>query len=338
MYFSVILNHQKRLKTRIMRTIDGTRYISASECAVLLGKTEGWVSQNKKNLPFSSFEDFKIDLVNYDILLLQQGEDTFRQKLYETKEALHQYTYKDAGLIMAKSLMDLVQFKEQAETKIEALEKTVASFTQQQAAWENEKKAYELREKELSEQLQTLSETLEQEKTDHQTLIEASKEQTEKYEQLQTQHQETEHQYETLKEENRNLIQQIEIKNVELKNLSSENESLKNRVDLADKSLENERQKLITIGTQLNEKTTQHEVLHNKYQALEKENSELMKQHQDLKQSHDMSIIDYKTLGLENEGLKNKITQLETAQQIEAKYKEEFEELKQLVMNKLGKQ
>jgi regulator of replication initiation timing len=320
-----------------MRTIEGTRYISASECAVLLGKTEGWVSQNKKNLPFNTFEDFKIDLINYDILLFQQGEETFRQKIYETKEALHQYTYKDAGLIMAKSLMDLVQFKEQADTKLEALEKTVESFTQQQAEWENENEAYQVREKEVSEQLQTTAETLEQVKTKHQTLIEASEEQKEKYEQLKTQYQETEHHYETVKEENRILIQQTEIKNVELKNFLTENESLKSRIHSAEITLENERQKLQTIGIQLNEKTTQHEVLLNKYQAIEKEQSELIKQSQDLKQNYDVSIIDYKTLGLENEGLKNKIIKLETAQQTEAKYKEEFEELKQIVMNKLGK-
>jgi hypothetical protein len=320
-----------------MRTIEGTRYISASECAVLLGKTEGWVSQNKKNLPFSTFEDFKIDLINYDILLLQQGEETLRQKIYETKEALHQYTYKDAGLIMAKSLMELVQFKEQTDIKLEALEKTVESFTQQQTIWENEKEAYQTRERELNEQLQVFSKTLEKEKVSHQTLMETSKEQTEKYEQLKTQNQATEHNYEITKEENQALIHQAEIKNVALKNTFSENESLKNRVDSAEKTIENERQKLQTLGTQLNEKTTQYEVLMNKYQAIEKEQSELMKQHQDLKQSHDVSIIDYKTQGLENEGLKNKIIQLETAQQTEAKYKEEFEELKQLVMNKLGK-
>jgi chromosome segregation ATPase len=320
-----------------MRTIEGTRYISASECAVLLGKTEGWVSQNKKNLPFNTFEDFKIDLINYDILLFQQGEETFRQKIYETKEALHQYTYKDAGLIMAKSLMDLVQFKEQADTKLEALEKTVELFTQQQAEWENEKEAYQVREKEVSEQLQTTAETLEQVKTQHQTLIEASEEQKEKYEQLKTQHQETEHHYETVKEENRILIQQAEIKNVELKNFLSENESLKSRIHSTETTLENERQKSQNIGTQLNEKTTQHEVLMNKCQAIEKEQSELIKQYQDLKQSYDVSIIDYKTLGLENEGFKNKIIKLETAQQTEAKYKEEFEGLKKLVMDKLGK-
>lgn len=320
-----------------MRTIEGTRYISASECAVLLGKTEGWVSQNKKNLPFNTFEDFKIDLVNYDMLLLQQGEETFRQKIYETPEAIHQYTYKDAGLIMAKSLMDLVQFKEQADTKLEALEKTVESFSQQEATWKNEKEVYELKEKDLSEQLQATLEALEQVKTKHQTLIESFKKETEKYEHLKTQYQENEHHYKTVKEENRTLTQQTEIKNVELKNILSENQSLKSRVESAEKTLENERQKLATIGTQLNEKNTQYEVLNNKYQALEKGHSELMKQHQDLKQSHNVSIIDYKTQGLENEGLKNKIIQLETAQQTEAKYKEEFEELKQLVMNKLGK-
>lgn len=318
-----------------MRTIEGTRYISASECAVLLGKTEGWVSQNKKNLPFSTFEDFKIDLINYDMLLLQQREETFRQKIYETKEALHQYTYKDAGLIMAKSLMDLVQFKEQADTKLEALEKTVELFTQQQATWKNEREAHKLREKEISEQLQTTSETLEQEKVSHQILIEASKEQTEKYEQLKIQHQATEHNYETVKEENRTIIHQAEINTVELKNALSENESLKNRVDSAETTLENERQKLQTISTQLNEKTTQQEVLMNKFQAIEKEQSELIKQYQDLKQSHDVNILDCKTLGLENERLKNKIIQLETAQQTEAKYKEEFEGLKKLVMDKL---
>lgn len=321
-----------------MRTIEGTRYISASECAVLMGKTEGWVSQNKKNLPFSTFEDFKIDLINYDILLLQQGEETFRQNIYETKQALHQYTYKDAGLIMAKSLMDLVQFKEQADTKLASLEKTVESFTQQQAEWESEKEAYQIREKEISEQLQERSETLEQEKTKHQILIEASKEQTEKYEQLKTQRQETENNYEVLKEENQGLIHQAEIKNVELKNALSENGSLKNRVESAEIALENERQKLQTLGIQLNEKTTQHEVLMNKYQAIEKEQSELMKQSQDLKQSHDVNIIDYKTLKLENEGLKNKLIQLETAQQTEAKYKEEFEGLRKMVMDKLGKE
>ena len=320
-----------------MRTIEGTRYISASECAVLLGKTEGWVSQNKKNLPFSTFEDFKIDLINYDMLLLQQGEETFRQKIYETHEALHQYTYKDAGLIMAKSLMDLVQFKEQADTKLEALEKTVESFTQQQVEWENEKEAHQEMEKEVSEQLQTTVETLEQVKTKHQILIEASEDQTEKYEQLKIQHQETEYHYETIKEENRILIQQAEINNVELKNFLIENESLKSRIHSAETTLENERQKLQTINRQLNEKTTQYEVLMNKYQAIEKEQSELIKQYQDLKQSHDVSIIDYKTLGLENEGLKNKIIKLETTQQTESKYKEEFEGLKKLVMDKLGK-
>ncbi len=105
-----------------MRKIDGITYISAKEYAQMMNLTVGRVSQLKAELPFVKFEDFSIELINFDLLTLSQTEKTLQQTKLQTLTPIHELSYKDLGNYFGKFIMDLVAFKSLADTQITGLQ------------------------------------------------------------------------------------------------------------------------------------------------------------------------------------------------------------------------
>jgi SMC interacting uncharacterized protein involved in chromosome segregation len=105
-----------------MRTIDGIRYISAREYAEMMNLTVGRVSQIKSELPFVKFDEFGIEVINFDLLELQLKEKAFAQAKFETSNPIHSYSYKDLGNFFAQFALDLVQLKGNADIRIQELQ------------------------------------------------------------------------------------------------------------------------------------------------------------------------------------------------------------------------
>ncbi|MCB0564214.1 MAG: hypothetical protein KDD01_07545 [Phaeodactylibacter sp.] len=105
-----------------MRTIDGTRYISASEYADLKSISKGRVSQLKSTLPFERFDDFGVELINYDLLELQLDEKRLMEMQYSSQRALHQYSYRQLGQFFAKLLGELTKAEGEAKEQAAAME------------------------------------------------------------------------------------------------------------------------------------------------------------------------------------------------------------------------
>lgn len=105
-----------------MRTIDGTRYMSAGEYASLKNISKGRVSQIKSTLPFERFDDIGVDLINMDLLELQENEHRLLELQYSTKVAIHQYSYQQLGQFFAKLLGDLTETTEAAKKKVLIIE------------------------------------------------------------------------------------------------------------------------------------------------------------------------------------------------------------------------
>jgi DNA repair exonuclease SbcCD ATPase subunit len=223
-----------------MRTIDGTRYISAREYAEMANLTPGRVSQLKAELPFVKFEEFGIELINFDLLDLQQNEKVLAQSKYETTNPIHQYSYKDLGNFFGKFAMDLVQFKGNADFKINEIQERANQLMQDKENLENEKRDSVNREKGLNEQLSNLK----QEYDVMQGKMNALGTQFEEVNESKNSLSET---YEILVKENdelrivhNDLKHDVEIKIIENKNLHSENEGLKSRVQSLESSLQTE--------------------------------------------------------------------------------------------------
>ncbi|MCB0551748.1 MAG: hypothetical protein KDD19_29550 [Phaeodactylibacter sp.] len=105
-----------------MRTIDGTRYISASEYADIKGISKGRVSQLKSTLPFERFDDIGVELVNYDLLELELDERRLMDLKYSSQRALHQYSYGQLGKFFAKLLGELTKAEGEAKEQAVSLE------------------------------------------------------------------------------------------------------------------------------------------------------------------------------------------------------------------------
>ena len=105
-----------------MRTIDGTRYISASEYADTKGISKGRVSQLKSTLPFERFDDIGVELVNYDLLELELDERRLMDLKYSSQRALHQYSYGQLGKFFAKLLGELTKAEGEAKEQAVSLE------------------------------------------------------------------------------------------------------------------------------------------------------------------------------------------------------------------------
>lgn len=105
-----------------MRTIDGTRYISASEYADIRGISKGRVSQLKSTLPFERFDDIGVELINYDLLELELDERRLMDLKYSSQRALHQYSYGQLGKFFAKLLGELTKAEGEAKEQAVSLE------------------------------------------------------------------------------------------------------------------------------------------------------------------------------------------------------------------------
>jgi chromosome segregation ATPase len=241
-----------------MRTIDGTRYMSAREYADFANLTPGRVSQLKAELPFVRFEEFGIDLINFDLLDLQQNEKALAQSKYETSNPIHQYSYKDLGNFFGKFAMDLVQFKGNADLKINEIQEKANNLFQEKNILEEEKREFIKRENKLNETLSAKTDEL---------------------------------------------------------NLTNEN--------------------LHDVELKFEETFSEKNILFERHQELLKSDEDLKIVYNDLKHEMEIKIIENKNLKSENENLKNRIQFLESSFQTETKFREEFKDFKELVMNKL---
>ena len=122
-----------------MRKIDGISYISAKEYAEMMNLTVGRVSQIKAELPFVKFEEFGIELINFDLLTLSQTEKTLAQAKFQTATPIHELSYKDLGNYFGKFIMDLVTFKGLADSQIADLQEKTTDLRQKSEIVENEK-------------------------------------------------------------------------------------------------------------------------------------------------------------------------------------------------------
>ena len=105
-----------------MRTIDGTRYISASEYADIKGISKGRVSQLKSTLPFERFDDIGVELINYDLLELELDERRLMDLKYSSQRALHQYSYRQLGKFFSKFLGEMTKAEGAAREEAAAME------------------------------------------------------------------------------------------------------------------------------------------------------------------------------------------------------------------------
>jgi uncharacterized coiled-coil DUF342 family protein len=223
-----------------MRTIDGTRYMSAREYADFANLTPGRVSQLKAELPFVRFEEFGIDLINFDLLDLQQNEKALAQSKYETSNPIHQYSYKDLGNFFGKFAMDLVQFKGNADFKINEIQAVANNLLQEKEWLETQRREGVSRENDLNDTLDTkikefdfTSQKLNEIEAKFDEIFVEKTALTEAHEMLVKSN-------EDLKVIHGDLKHEIEIKIIEHKNLVAENESLKSRVQSLESSLQTE--------------------------------------------------------------------------------------------------
>jgi len=223
-----------------MRTIDGIKYISAKEYAEMMNLTVGRVSQLKSELPFVKFEEFGIEVINFELLSLSQHEKALAQTKFQTATPIHELSYKDLGVYFGKFVMDLVTFKGAADSQIADLQGKMTDVKLKLEVSENEKFSLSNQVSKLESNITNLHTNLEQEKqeneknvveldnlkTTNENLIAQLDVITKELQDLKIVYSETKH--------------EIEIKIIENKNLVTENENLKNRVTSLELSARND--------------------------------------------------------------------------------------------------
>ncbi len=220
----------KSLKSTYMKTIDGVRYISAKEYAEIMNLTVGRVSQLKSELPFVKFEEFGIEVINFDLLSLSQSEKTLAQAKFETGTPIHSLSFKDLGNYFAKFAMDSISFKGSADIVISDLQAKVVDFRQKFEISEQEKSEVTSQFSKQESEIKALKNSLEDEQKINENLsAELGK--------LKTTNEEMNFEFDALSKEHQDLKivhnegkHELEIKIIENKNLSAENENLKARL------------------------------------------------------------------------------------------------------------
>ncbi len=223
-----------------MRKIDGISYISAKEYAEMMNLTVGRVSQIKTELPFVKFEEFGIELINFDLLTLSQTEKTLQQAKFQTVTPIHELSYKDLGNYFGKFIMDLVTFKGLADSQIADLQEKTATLTQQSEIIENEKTVLLSQFSNITAEIVALNEVLEEKRKVNESLKVAllEEETTNETFCLQSDLLSMELQHlKTLQKEEKHAL---EIKVIENKNLLAENENLKACIATMELSAQNE--------------------------------------------------------------------------------------------------
>lgn len=223
-----------------MRKIDGITYISAKEYAEMMNLTVGRVSQIKAELPFVKFEEFGIELINFDLLTLSQSEKTLQIAKFQTATPIHELSYKDLGNYFGKFIMDLVTFKGLADSQIADLQEKVTDLRQKSEIIENEKITLSDQISKIIVEMAALNEVLEEERKTNESLKLALLEEEMTNETLCLQSdlfsKELQH-FKTLQNEEKHAL---EIKIIENKNLLTENENLKARIATMELTVKNE--------------------------------------------------------------------------------------------------
>lgn len=213
-----------------MKTIDGVRYISAKEYAEMMNLTAGRVSQLKSELPFVKFEEFGIEVINFDLLSLSQSEKALAQAKFQTATPILELSYKDLGNYFGKFVMDLVNFKGSADSQISDFQEKSSELRQRFAEIETQKYDLDRQVSKLEEEAKTLCSAFEEQHNENVALIE-------KIQELNAENFAIVLQAETLSKEHQDLkviqgdtMHQLEIKIIENKGLATENENLKARL------------------------------------------------------------------------------------------------------------
>ncbi len=223
-----------------MRKIDGITYISAKEYAEMMNVTVGRVSQIKTELPFVKFEEFGIELINFDLLTLSQAEKTLQQAKFQTTTPIHELSYKDLGNYFGKFIMDLVTFKGLADSQIADLQAKITDLHQKFEIVENEKATLLNEFSNITAEIATLNTILDNERQINESLKVALLEEETTNETLSLQSDLLSMELQHLKTLQKEEKYALEIKNIENKNLATENENLKARIAAMELAAKNE--------------------------------------------------------------------------------------------------
>ena len=215
-------------------------YISAKEYAEMMNLTVGRVSQIKTELPFVKFEEFGIELINFDLLTLSQTEKTLQQAKFQTATPIHELSYKDLGNYFGKFMMDLVTFKGLADSQIADLQEKATDLHQKSEIVENEKTVLLNQFSNITAEIVALNEVLEEERKTNESLKVALLEEETTNEALYLQSDLLSKELQHLKTLQKEEKHALDIKIIENKNLLAENENLKARIATMELSAKNE--------------------------------------------------------------------------------------------------
>ena len=313
-----------------MRTIDGTRYIAAKEYADIMGITVGRVSQLKAELPFVKMEEFGIEVINFDLLDLQLKEKTFAQTKFETSNPLHSYTYKDLGNFFSKFALDLVQFKGNAEMRIEELQNKNQELAQVKTDLERELMNLKVSHENLVSAHATLEETLGETNSLNDGLNERLNDNINTLKEVQEQCLELTDKNETLETINKDLKHDLEIKVLEQNTLNTEKESLKEKVSELNTQLNQSKE-------ESNQKAETIKDLQAHAKGLEQTLEADKISRKELEHQAEIKVLERKTFETENQNLKQKVAELEKQLRNEKDLKGELNDLREKIEN-LSKQ
>jgi chromosome segregation ATPase len=308
-----------------MQNINGTNYISFQEYAQIKGKTVGRIYQLKSELPVVKFDDLGVELINHDLLKLSETEVNLTQSKFQTTQALHTYDHKQLSLFFAEMIKGNIEARTNAETL--------------------------LREKELvmEEQVQTIQELSEKNKSLSVSLSQAQEENFNLTETLQEKNDTLEKADALIAEQNSNLLSLTKDKSEALalvESLKLAQQKLQTELDL--KVSENQGlMKEQTFSTsQIEALTKDLEKSQIGMDVLTKEHQKILAQKEDLnttlintktlqqKSLHDLALKNIETQGLikENTSLQGQIDALTKKLQEEQSFNQRLGKLEEILL------
>jgi chromosome segregation ATPase len=308
-----------------MQNINGTNYISFQEYAQIKGKTVGRIYQLKSELPVVKFDDLGVELINHDLLKLSETEVNLAQSKFQTTQALHTYDHKQLSLFFA----DMIKGNFEARSNAETL----------------------LREKELvmEEQIQTIQELSEKNKSLNESLSQTQEENFNLTETLQEKNDTLEKADALIAEQNSNLLSLTKDKSEALAlvdSLKLAQQKIKTEFDL--KVVENQglmKEQTFT-KSQIENLTKDLEKSQIGMDVLTKEHQKILAQKEDLnttlvntktlqqKSLHDLELKDIETQGLnkENTSLQSQIVALTKKLQEEQSFNQRLGKLEEILL------
>jgi chromosome segregation ATPase len=148
-----------------MQNINGTNYISFQEYAQIKGKTVGRIYQLKSELPVVKFDDLGVELINHDLLKLSETEVNLTQSKFQTTQALHTYDHKQLSLFFAEMIKGNIEARTNAETLLREKELVMEEQVQTIQELSEKNKSLSVSLSQAQEENFNLTETL-QEKND----------------------------------------------------------------------------------------------------------------------------------------------------------------------------